>query len=332
MKNYFITGACGFIGFNLSLRLLKNKNVNIIAIDNLSRFGSSKNYNTLKKYKNFHFYKVDISNLKKLEKIFQIHKPDTLCHLAAQVAVTFSYDDPISDFHTNALGSLNLLFLAHKYNKNCYCLYSSTNKVYGSKNFTKPVNMKTLSEPYTPYGVSKHIGDLYFKEFSSKEFNLRTCVLKQSCIYGPNQFGIEDQGWLIWFLYKNIFNKKLNIYGNGKQIRDLLYIDDLIDLYLLLIKKKIVGSYPVGGGIKNSLSLNEAIKLIENLTNRKYQKINYLKKRSGDQDFFVSDNNWAKDKKINWCPNTSPSEGLKKMLYWIEGNKKLLSKIYDKKL
>ena len=189
--------------------------------------------------------------------------------------------------------------------------------------------MKTLSEPYTPYGVSKHIGDLYFKEFSSKEFNLRTCVLKQSCIYGPNQFGIEDQGWLIWFLYKNIFNKKLNIYGNGKQIRDLLYIDDLIDLYLLLIKKKIVGSYPVGGGIKNSLSLNEAIKLIENLTNHKYQKINYLKK-DRDQDFFVSDNNWAKDKKINWCPNTSPSEGLKKCYIGLREIKNYYQKFMKK--
>ncbi len=332
MKNYLVTGSCGFIGYNLITKLLNNKTINIIGIDNLSRFGSNENYKILSKYKNFTFYKVDIENHSKLDKIFKKYKPDVICHLAAQVAVTLSYKNPIKDFNTNAMGSLNLLSLAHKYNKKCYCLYSSTNKVYGSVDFKKPVDEYTQEKPYTPYGVSKYIGDLYFKEFNSKEYGIRTITLKQSCIYGPNQYGIEDQGWLIWFLYKNLFGKTLNIYGDGKQVRDLLYVDDLVSLYIKLIKKKITGSYPIGGGLKNSISLNDAILLIEKITKKKFKKIRYLKKRSGDQSFFVSNNNWTKKNNLKWSPKTSPNQGLVKMINWIKENEKYLLKIYEKKI
>lgn len=332
MRNYFVTGSCGFIGNALCKKLLKNNNNLVIGIDNLSRVGSKNNLKQLVKYKNFIFFNLDIKNYSSLEKIFSKYKPDILCHLAAQVAVTLSYQDPIRDFNTNALGTVNLLSLVQKYNKNCFCLYSSSNKVYGKSTFKDPVDISVIENPHTPYGVSKFVGDLYFKEFASEELGLKTCVLKQSCIYGPGQYGIEDQGWLMWFLLKNYFKGNLKIFGSGRQVRDLLFIDDLIDLYIILINKKIVGSYPLGGGISNSLSLNKSINLIEKVTKNKFRKITYSNFRPGDQHFFVSDNSWLRKFKINWIPKITPSVGIKEMHSWISINHKILNKIYGKKL
>lgn len=331
MIKIIITGGCGFIGSNLALKLSKNKNYKIIVIDNLSRYGSKNNLTKIKKIQNIEFHRIDLSNFKKLNLIIKKHSNDlkAVFHLAAQVAVTTSIEFPIKDFNDNTISSLNLL---ESIRLNCKqkpnIIYSSTNKVYGGldnlgikeKKLRYEIkNKKDIDENvnvdfHSPYGCSKGSADFYFQDYN-RIFGFKNYILRQSCIYGPLQYGIEDQGWVSWFISNAIKGKKINLYGNGKQVRDLLHIDDLISLYeKMIFSKKNYGVYNTGGGYINSVSLLEMLSYLEEISKI---KVNYIVKkfRPGDQKVFISDNSKLK-KNFNWKPKINVEKGMESIIQW----------------
>jgi len=338
-----ITGGCGFIGTNVALFHLKKKH-EVVVIDNLSRRGTEVNLSLLKKYKNLKFYKVDIRDKEKINKIFSQNKDvDIVYHLAAQVAVTTSVLNPYEDFEINALGTINVLEAVRKRTPKTFFIFSSTNKVYGGMenikieerngryfavDYSNGIDENFNLDFHSPYGCSKGAADQYVRDYS-RIYGLDTVVFRQSCIYGPNQFGIEDQGWVAYFCIQAMFDKEITIYGDGKQVRDVLYIDDLIDAYLLSYKnrKKVKGEiFNIGGGPQNQVGILEFIEYLKKKLNKpiKYKFSNW---RPGDQKYFVSDNSKLY-KYLNWTPKTSMQDGVDKLINWIEKNRGAISKFY----
>ena len=342
-KKIIITGGAGFIGVNATRFFLK-KNFTITILDNFSRKGTKENISRLLNDKNkndkINVIKLDLKNFDKLSKIIKKIKPDLILHLAAQVAVTTAVINPRYDFENNILTSFNLLESCRLYSNKSLLIYSSTNKVYGkiksrktsSKyrfNFHKneAVDEDQQLDFYSPYGCSKGAADQYFHDYA-RIYGLKTVVLRQSCIFGENQFGIEDQGWVAWFIIAFLLKKNVTIYGNGKQIRDVLYGDDLVNLFyrIYLNRDKCAGEvFNIGGGSKNTLSLLELI----NILKHKYKlntKVKFGKKRPGDQDIFVS-NNRKITKFTQWKPSTSCDSGIKKVLSWSKNNLKVIKNV-----
>ncbi len=339
-----ITGGCGFIGTNVALFHLRKKH-KVVAIDNLSRRGTEVNLALLKRYSNFKFYKVDIRDKEKIYKIFSKNKDAKLVyHLAAQVAVTTSVLNPYEDFEINALGTINILEAVRKHSPKTFFIFSSTNKVYGGMENIKIVekNGKYFAVDYpngidenfnldfhSPYGCSKGAADQYVKDYS-RIYGLETVVFRQSCIYGPNQFGIEDQGWVAYFCIQAMFEKEITIYGDGKQVRDILYIDDLINAYWLSYKnrKKVKGEiFNIGGGPENKISILEFIEYLKKKLNKtiKYKFYNW---RPGDQKYFVSDNTKLY-KFLCWQPKMKMIDGVDMLIGWIEKNKDKIIRFYE---
>jgi CDP-paratose 2-epimerase len=333
-----ITGGCGFIGTNAAQFYLK-KGLKVIVFDNLSRSGAKQNLAWLKKQKgNFVFIKGDVRNAQQLLTAFQTHRPDLVLHLAAQVTMVTSITNPREDFEINALGTFNVLEAMRQTKSKAKALYTSTNKVMGELLNIPTVekakryiykNIKGINETYPldfhgPYGCSKGCGDQYFLDYA-RIFGLNTIVFRQSGIYGPHQFGIEEQGWLAWFCNALLFNKPVTIFGTGKQVRDVLYVDDLIKAYDAAFKniKKTKGqAYTIGGGEKFSLSIWELFEILEKLANKKFNyKLGAW--RPGDQKVYISDVAKAK-KDFNWSPTVSQKEGVKRLFNWIAQNKDLV--------
>lgn len=341
MKNILITGGAGFIGSNLSLAFLK-KGYKITIFDNFERRGTEQNLLWLKK----HFPSVsvirgDIRNRKDLDKA--VVGKNAVFHLAAQVAVTTSVTDPRTDFDINALGTFNLLESVRLYGENPLIIFSSTNKVYGEMENVEVVEQKTrymykslprgISEVagldfHSPYGCSKGAADQYVHDYG-RIYKIPTVVFRQSCIYGPNQFGIEDQGWLAWFIIALTKGYAITIYGDGKQIRDVLYIDDLVSLFELAVihKEKVSGKiYNVGGGIKNTISVwCEFGPILEKLFEKKI-KVKYAGWRPGDQKVYVSDIRLV-EKELGWKPEIRVEEGIKKLFDWVQNNKSMVTEV-----
>lgn len=317
MTKVLVTGACGFIGSALVRRLCMS-GVKVYGIDNLSRIGSEMNAMDLRTLDGFVLRRIDLSHGQKVDDVFQEIGPvDAVFHLAAQVAVTTSYAYPRVDFLDNALASFNVIEAARRFTPEAYCLYASTNKVYGPLVFNEPVGMAHSPNPYTPYGVSKATGELYFLEYGTPAIGLQTCSLRQSCIYGSHQFGVEDQGWIAWFAIANLLGKRITLYGDGKQVRDLLYVDDLIALYLECWERRLTGAYPVGGGPNRQITLREGLRLIEKLTDRPFATIETAEARPGDQPYFVADLAWTREVGLRWEPEINVPQGVTTMLEWI---------------
>jgi CDP-paratose 2-epimerase len=330
-----ITGGLGFIGVNTSKFFSKDNEVHII--DNVSRKGAMDNYKLLCDDPNIKLHVVDIRNFFDLEIIFKKIKPDVVIHLAGQVAVTFSVSNPREDFEINSLGTFNVLECIRIHSPNSTLLFSSTNKVYGdyrnelveidkryeySNGFG--VDEETPIDFHSPYGCSKGSADQYVRDYS-RIYNIKSVVLRQSCIYGQNQFGIEDQGWVAWFTIASNFNKKFYVYGNGKQVRDILHIDDLTTLYSLIIENIDLCKgeiFNVGGGKNNTLSLLE---LIQSL-NTNPSNFEFRDWRPGDQKIYVSNINKL-NTILGWSPKISVSEGLKKLNDWVIENEKIFKKL-----
>jgi len=327
VKKVIITGACGFIGACLSERFI-NSGVEVLGMDNLSRNGSEYHAGDLRGDK-FTLYRLDISDSQKVFDLFaEIGPVDAVFHLAAQVAVTTSYDKRRVDFMDNAVASFNIIEAVKRYTPDAYCIYASTNKVFGKLNTSQPVGNDFPLNPYTPYGVSKAVGEMYFTEYGRKEIGLRTCCFRQSCIYGHKQFGIEDQGWIAWFTIANILKLPITIYGDGLQIRDLLFVEDLIDLYLLALDKELTGVYTVGGGELNAINLKDSLVLIQNYSRQKFENVVNSDFRPGDQEYFVADLKWVDELKLSWKPSVSVNDGVAIMYDWIEKNVFLIKKIH----
>jgi CDP-paratose 2-epimerase len=335
-----ITGGAGFIGSNLTERLVK-KGHSVTVFDNLSRLGTELNLRQLShSFKDgFSFLKGDIRDSKHLEEA--VTGKEVIFHLAAQVAVTTSVADPKTDFEINAEGTMNLLEAVRKVSPGAIVIYTSTNKVYGGMeaihvvdrgdNYDYARGKKGISESepldfHSPYGCSKGAADQYVRDYS-RIYGLKTVVFRMSCIYGPRQFGNEDQGWVAHFILSSIFNQPLTIYGDGKQVRDILYIDDLLDAFERSIENigKTKGKiYNMGGGKGRSVSL---LQLISKIEKRLRKKVSYLFDdwRSGDQKVYIS-NTEAFEREIGWQPKVSVDEGIDRLFSYVEENKTLFTR------
>ncbi|MBI4244800.1 MAG: GDP-mannose 4,6-dehydratase, partial [Planctomycetes bacterium] len=335
-KSVLITGGLGFIGFNTAL-YFGRRGFNVLILDNLSRVGAKDKLDSAKQLGlKFEFFKNDIRDLDSLKNIVGKNKPSILLHLAGQVAVTSSVKDPVFDFQVNAMGSFNVLEAVRNCSPETIVFNSSTNKVYGSlkqlkikesqtrfelKDYPNGVPEHVNLDFHSPYGCSKGCADQYFIDYA-RIYGLKTCVFRQSCIYGQNQFGIEDQGWVAWFfIAASVLNKQLTVYGNGKQVRDILHVDDLTELYYTAFDKieKVNGNaYNIGGGRNNSISLVELISFMKDELKVDF-KYGFADARSGDQKVYISDLSSIQNA-VGWSPRIDKDAGLKKMYSWVVDN------------
>jgi CDP-paratose 2-epimerase len=338
-KNYLITGGAGFIGSNYVQRLLE-RGEKVTIYDNLSRVGARRNLDWLRETYGenaFHLIAGDVREADLLAA--SCREAEVIVHLAAQVAVTTSVAQPRDDFEVNALGTFNLVEAARLSGRKPVVLYASTNKVYGGMEDVPVVEDDTRwrytdlpygcpeSQPldfHSPYGCSKGAGDQYVRDYA-RIYDLPTVVLRQSCIYGPRQFGVEDQGWLAWMIIAAVTGRPLTIYGDGKQIRDVLYIDDLLDAYDVAIARieRVKGQvYNLGGGPQNTMSIwTEFRPLLEKLLGKSIQ-IAHGDWRPGDQKVFVADIRKA-EKELGWKPKVGVEQGVEKLFAWVQQNRTL---------
>lgn len=334
---YLITGGCGFLGSNIASEILKQGD-ELVVFDSLYRYGSYQNKEWLETQGEFIFIHGDIRNTNDVERTIKTHKPDVIYHLAGQVAMTTSIEDPRMDMEVNVGGSFNLLNAVRLYSPDSAIIYSSTNKVYGDlEQFTyketesryecieKPNGFDELTtlDFHSPYGTSKGSADQYMLDFA-RIYGLKTVVFRHSSMFGGRQFATYDQGWIGWFTGQaiNIKNgtqkEPFTISGNGKQVRDIAYASDMIELYLMASKKidTIKGqAFNVGGGMNNSSSLLELFSFLEKELDIT-MKYTELPVRESDQRVFVSDLRKAKEL-IGWEPKVSKEEGIRKMIEWV---------------
>lgn len=341
-----VTGGAGFIGSHVcEFYASLSKENEIICYDNLSRgillgkkIFQSYNLNFLKKFSNVKFVKEDIRNFESLKKVMK--DVSLVIHAAAQTAVTSSVENPRIDFEINALGTFNVLEAARVSNSDPVVIYCSTNKVYGEnvnsipvrelemryefadKNFSDGIseNFPIDAKGHSPYGVSKLAGDQYCRDYF-ETYGLKTLTFRMSCIYGTRQFGVEDQGWVAHFVISSLLGRPLTIYGDGKQVRDVLYVIDLLEAFDLGYKniEKTKGmAYNIGGGKDNTLSLLELIEILKELGLKPNYKFSSW--RPSDQKVFISDISKAK-KDFSWEPRISAKEGIKLLFSWINENK-----------
>jgi CDP-paratose 2-epimerase len=334
---YLITGGCGLLGSNLATELLR-LNEEVIIFDNLSRQGTDKTLMHLKTLGEFRFVHGDVRNTNDVENIIKETKPDYIFHLAGQVAMTTSINNPRLDFEINVLGTINVLESIRKYSMNSAIFYSSTNKVYGDlENYTyiEGVTRYTCSQfpngfdesvPLdfrSPYGCSKGSADQYILDFH-RVYGLKTVVFRHSSIFGVNQFATFDQGWIGWFILKALETVKdpkttFTISGDGKQVRDVLFARDLINCYITAAKSidKISGNaFNMGGGLENSLSLLELFSILENKLQIKLN-VTRLPWRLSDQKVFIANTEKAQ-KMFSWSTQTSVERGIEEMIAWSQ--------------
>jgi len=310
--------------------------------DNLSRKGTPQNLEWLQAQETgglLSFVKGDIRDAEALEQGLPA-AADIVYHLAGQVAVTTSVADPREDFEINALGTFNLLEAVRQKAPNAIVFYSSTNKVYGGLE-NRPVeetdsryilsdrplgiDEDELLDFHSPYGCSKGCGDQYVRDYA-RIYGLRTVVFRQSCIYGTRQFGVEDQGWVAHFCLATKFGHELTIYGNGKQVRDVLFIDDLVAAYDAAAKNIDTTAghvYNVGGGPEFTLSIWREFGPILERLNGAPPKLEWSDWRPGDQPVYVSDIRKAK-RDFAWEPRVSVQDGIEMLWGWIDDNNDLL--------
>jgi CDP-paratose 2-epimerase len=330
---YLITGGAGFIGCNLAHALL-NDNEQVTILDDLSRPLTPLNLKWLQDNHGdkIRFVKADISEGSKLQDV--VEEQDVVCHLAGQVAVTNSVSDPRRDFEINALGTMNLLEAVRLANKPPIFLFASTNKVYGGMENVSlletesrycyedlPQGCSELQplDFHSPYGCSKGAADQYVRDYA-RIYGLKTVVFRQSCIYGPRQFGVEDQGWLAHFVISAVLGRQVTVYGDGKQVRDILHVDDLIRVYRSAIDhiESVSGEiFNIGGGAQNTISIwYELCPILEKLSECP-MVVEMEDWRPGDQRIYISDISKA-SQQLSWVPEISIEEGIARLFSWVK--------------
>lgn len=340
-----ITGGSGFIGSNMA-KYFYDKNYEVTILDNFQRYGTKDNAKWLQSVcPKINIVEGDIRNFNDLK--IPVKKTDIIFHLAAQVAVTTSVADPRNDFEINALGSFNLLEAVRLSGNKPLVIYSSTNKVYGGmdevkiieknnsylyKDYPYGISEKMNLDFHSPYGCSKGSADQYVRDYE-RIYGIPTVVFRQSCIYGPRQFGIEDQGWIAWFIIAAVMGRPIKIYGDGKQVRDVLYIDDLVNVFekavdnISVCRGKV---YNVGGGAKNTLAVwSQFQPILQNLFGRKIDH-SYTQWRPGDQKVYISDIRLV-SRELNWSPKITVIEGISKLYKWVSQNSSLFTKLFSTK-
>ncbi|MBY0359205.1 MAG: GDP-mannose 4,6-dehydratase [Candidatus Obscuribacterales bacterium] len=338
-----VSGGCGFIGLHTAQKL-SSLGHTVLLLDNLSRPGTKQNLKWLQEQSDLIAHaNIDLRNSNAVDELVATNNDiAAIIHLGAQVAVTTSVTNPRLDFEINALGTFNLLEAARIHCPQAAFLYSSTNKVYGEMldhavidlgkkyayaDLPLGVSEKMPLDFHSPYGCSKGSADQYVIDYS-RIYGLKSVVFRQSCIYGSRQFGLEDQGWVAWFAICAILGNKLTIYGDGKQVRDVLWIDDLVDLYISTLEQieKAKGQvYNIGGGAQNTLSPLELISLLEKFSGKSidYSQADW---RPGDQKVFISDISKV-EKELGWKPCLAPEIGVEKLFKWTKNSQMLLKEV-----
>lgn len=332
-KPVLITGGAGFIGSNLADRMLRRGRP-VIIYDSLARPGSERNLRWLRATHGARA-RVEIGDVRATSRLRDaVAEAGTVFHLASQVAVTTSLDDPAEDFAINAAATLELLEMLRRRDGAAGLIFTSTNKVYGAIDDIDLVERGSRYVPtgalagagiaetrplqfHSPYGCSKGAADQYVLDYAHS-YGLATAVLRMSCIYGPHQNGTEDQGWVAHFMIRAIEGRPITIYGNGKQVRDLLFVDDLVDALMLAEQTlpEIAGqAFNIGGGPENTVSLRELIAQITALHGEP-PAIEFGDWRVGDQLWYVSDS--AKFSRITgWRPRVGVAEGIRFLYDWL---------------
>lgn len=314
-----ITGGAGFVGVNVATRLL-GAGYQVLVLDDFSRPGSARNAAWLARAhpRCAEVVGASLADRRTLEAA--VTGRSAVVHLAAQVAVTCSLDDPLADFEANARGTLNLLEAVRRRAPEAAFLYASTNKVYGRlEGCERPVPETTPVRPETPYACSKACADQYVQDYH-RTFGIPTVVLRQSCIYGPRQNGSEDQGWVAHFVHSVLDGRPLTVYGDGRQVRDLLEVGDLAELYLLAIERieRAAGHvFNIGGGPERADDLLTVIGRIE-LASGLEAAVRFGPARAGDQRFFVSDVGLVRAV-LGWEPACDLDAGLRRLVSWAGG-------------
>jgi CDP-paratose 2-epimerase len=340
-RQYLITGGAGFIGSNYVHRLVQ-RGEKVTIYDNFSRGGAQRNLEWLSNSFGQGAFDVIVGDVRDATRIAEASRQaDVIVHLAGQVAVTTSVVDPRDDFESNAIGTFNTLEAARLSGRNPIFLYSSTNKVYGGMEDVELLEETTRwrykdlvhgcpeTQPldfHSPYGCSKGTGDQYVRDYA-RIYGLPTVVLRQSCIYGPRQFGIEDQGWVAWFIIAAVTGRPITIYGDGKQVRDILNVEDLLNAYDAAIEKIDIASgevYNMGGGPENVMSIwAEFGPILERLLGDTIE-VARGDWRPGDQKVFYADIRKA-EHELGWKPKIGVEEGIHRLFEWVKENRELFS-------
>lgn len=329
-----ITGGAGFIGTNLADRLL-SAGREVRVYDNLSRAGVEQNLQWLRETHGERL-QVDIADVRDADRLrAAVGQASQVFHLAAQVAVTSSLDDPADDFEVNLRGTLNLLEAIRHAPRPPSLVFTSTNKVYGALDDVTLDATATRYQPrdgdlretgigedrpldfHSPYGCSKGGADQYVLDYA-RSYGLRTAVFRMSCIYGPHQFGTEDQGWVAHFMIRALRGEPITLYGDGLQVRDILYVEDLVDALLRCQTRMpdVAGhAFNIGGGPANAVSLVELLEQIGQLTGRQ-PPVEHADWRTGDQRYYVSDST-AFGAATGWAPKVAAAEGVRRLHDWL---------------
>jgi CDP-paratose 2-epimerase len=342
-RRYLITGGAGFIGCNYVHRLL-DRGAQVTVYDNLSRRGTETNVAWLREQHGDTSFRLIVGDVRDYDALVEaVQGAEVVVHLAGQTAVTTSVVDPRSDFEDNALGTFNALEAARHAGTHPVFLYASTNKVYGGmvdvavvaqgsryvyRDFPLGIPETQPLDFHSPYGCSKGAGDQYVRDYA-RIYGLPTVVLRQSCIYGPRQMGVEDQGWVAWFIIAAITGQSITIYGDGRQVRDVLFVDDLLDVYDVAIAHIDVAAgrvYNVGGGVAHAMSVwAEFGPLLERLMGHSIP-VSRADWRPGDQRVYVSDIRKA-ERELEWRPCVGVDEGIQRLYDWVVANQHLFTQL-----
>ncbi len=340
-RSVLILGGAGFIGSNLASWILRHSAAKVHVFDNLSRPGVRNNLDWLQHQAgNTGQLQITVGDVRDAAHVERVVRHATeIYHFAAQVAVTTSVTDPRLDFDVNLGGTFNVLEAARKSGKNPFLLFTSTNKVYGDFGSTDVYldgNRYRSRHPagtsedqpldfHSPYGCSKGAADQYVRDYA-RIFGLQSVVFRMSCIAGPRQFGTEDQGWVAHFLYSALRGTPITIYGDGKQVRDVLCVDDLVrafDAARQLPPSSEGRIYNIGGGPENTLSLLQLMEMVEKMTGRKFD-VQYEQPRPGDQLYYVT--NFSKfAREAGWKPELSPRQTLQRIHEFWKKNRDLFA-------
>jgi CDP-paratose 2-epimerase len=328
---WLITGGAGFIGTNSVLNLI-SRGEQVVVIDDLSRPGVKENAKEILSIAGIEINRIDITDFELTNQFLDRQGPfDVLLNLAGQVSLMESIKNPIRDFTVNAFAPLNLLEYVRKYSPDTLIINMSSNKIYGSldkigfeekatryevasKELSRGFSEETPLDFHGPYGCSKGSADQYFNDYH-RIYGLKCVSLRQSAVYGPFQKPMSDQGWLAFMVQEAIEGREIHLNGVGKQVRDLLHVDDLINLFFTLSRcDSLLGktSFNVGGGFENQISILELFELLK----QRYNLETLYKSgqmRPGDQKYFVSDNTLI-TKLTSWKPEISINEGLDRLI------------------
>lgn len=341
MTHYLITGGCGFIGSNLTASFLEHGD-SVTVFDNLSRAGTERNLKWLRSLDahGFEFIQGDVRDADTIRVVLEDAGFDVVFHTAGQVAVTTSVVNPREDFDINALGTFNVLEAVRLSGRKTPFFFTSTNKVYGGmddvpiadrgdhydyESLPDGVSEDRLLDFHSPYGCSKGTADQYVRDYA-RIYDMPNVVFRMSCQYGPRQFGNEDQGWVAHFVIAAHLGRPLSIYGDGKQVRDVLYVTDLVRAFQMALQSidRTRGRiYNIGGGRPNTMSLLELIALLEKLTGRK-MRLTFGDWRPGDQPVYISNTALA-ERDFGWRPEVSKHQGVERLLEWVRQNETMFA-------